>query len=186
MRKTSLFFCVAVNLLGARLMLAQPPFPPPGSRGDSSLDAFIGRMMAYDEDRDGKLSRSEISDERLLDLFDRADANHDGTVTKAELKALYTRESAFNPGDRPPREHRGGPDGGGPGMRQEGQVLQERTQRMLNLTAQQRATLADIQRDVDTRLDKLLTPAQKLQLKELQERGPFGPRPRPSGSQDYR
>ena len=56
---------------------------------------------------------------------------------------------------------------------QPGQVLPESVQRMLNLTPDQRAALVEIQRDVDMRLDRLLTPDQKAQLKRLDDRGPF-------------
>ena len=44
--------------------------------------------MAFDADRNGKLTKSEVTDARLLGLFDRADANKDGTVTKEELSWL--------------------------------------------------------------------------------------------------
>jgi EF hand len=181
MRKISSLICLAGTLSGLWLASAQPPFPPPGPpRGESSLDAFIARMMVFDENHDGKLSRSEMTDERLLELFDRADSNHDGVVTKAELKALYTRESASFGDDRP-RDHRGD-ERGGPGMRPEvGQILPEMAQRALNLTAQQKASLAELQRDVDVRLDQLLTPVQKAQLQEMIKHGPGGPMPRPNG-----
>ena len=45
-------------------------------------------MMAFDKDKDGKLTKAEVSDERLHRLFDRADADKDGFVTKQELTAL--------------------------------------------------------------------------------------------------
>ena len=45
-------------------------------------------MMAFDADKDGKLTRGEMTDARLLRMFDRADADKDGTVTKAELDRL--------------------------------------------------------------------------------------------------
>jgi EF hand len=154
---------------------AQPPFRGPGpSWGEPSVEGFVARMMVFDVNHDGKLTRSEVTDERLLGLFDRADANHDGVVTKEELKALFTKESAgYGSG---PGGWRGGPGGGGgPGMRPEpGQILPEMTQRMLNLTPQQKTSLDELQHDVDAKLDRLLTPAQKAQLKEMGQRGPGG------------
>lgn len=175
--------------MGCIAAQAQPPNmqdgPPP--RGESSADAFVARMMAFDDNHDGKLTRAEVTDERLLGLFDRADANHDGIVTKDELKALFTKESAgFGGGGGGPRGGgRGGP-GGGPGgfggrgggfgmMAQPGQILSEPMQQMLTLTPQQRSALADLQKDVDSKLDRILTPAQKTQMKELGPRGPGGP-----------
>ena len=62
-------------------------------------------MMAFDKNGDGKLTKSEVTDERLHRLFDRADADKDGSVTKAELTALEAKESG---------SFRGGPGGFGP------------------------------------------------------------------------
>ncbi len=137
--------------LFAAITFAQPHGP---KREESSPDAFVTRMMAYDANHDGKLTRNEITDDRLLELFDRADTNHDGIVTKTELRALYLAESARFENDRPP-EHRGGPGfGPGPGRgrggppppmdQPPGQVFSPFIQRMLNL--EQRATLAEISR----------------------------------------
>src|SRR5579863_7150683 len=97
-------FCLAA--VGA---LAQPPG---GSRRDDSAgsaDSFIARLFAYDANSDGKLSKTELTDKRLQPLFDRADADHDGVVSKQELQALYERESLAQAGDG-----RGGPPGGRP------------------------------------------------------------------------
>src|SRR3954469_24791844 len=85
---------------------------PEGGLGGDAVDDLLVRMMAFDQDKDGKLIKSEITDERLLRLFDRADADKDGTVTKEELIALATREAPSSRGGFP-----GGPGGpgGGPG-----------------------------------------------------------------------
>jgi hypothetical protein len=179
MRNTACLIFFAVMTITP--VAAQPRGP---SRYDSSPDAFINRMMAFDANHDGKLTRAEIADDRLLELFDRADTNHDGIVTRAELKALYIAESSRFDDNRGPGPGRGGPPphddhgdrgrGGPPPMREQpGQVLSESIQRMINLTPDQRAGLAEIQRDVDTRLDRLLTADQKAQLKRLEDRGPY-------------
>src|SRR4051794_2129629 len=76
-----------------------PPPPPPGG------DDFVARMMAFDKDKDGSISRAELTDERLTRLFDRADADKNGVVTRQELTALAARE---------PAKGRGGPGGFGP------------------------------------------------------------------------
>jgi hypothetical protein len=126
---------------------------------------FVERMMAFDANHDGKLTKDEITDDRLLRLFDRADANHDGVVTKEELTALYAKEATNGfPG-------RGGP----PPPQQPGQILPMPMQRMLSLTAKQTAALAELQHEVDAKLDVLLTAEQKAQLKEMGQRGPGGP-----------
>src|SRR5438105_1729368 len=49
----------------------------------SPVEIAVGRMMAFDKNNDGKLTRDEITDSRLLTLFDRADSNRDGIVTRA-------------------------------------------------------------------------------------------------------
>ncbi len=54
------------------------------ARNQAPADGLVARMMAFDKDGDGKLTKSEVTDERLHRLFDRADADKDGTVTKAD------------------------------------------------------------------------------------------------------
>src|SRR5437868_923153 len=94
---------VGVLVVGLSLTDAQPG--PGDKKSAETVADFVSRMMAFDKDKDGKLSKDEITDPRLHALFDRADANKDGTVTREELEALYAREG----GDA------GGKDGFGPG-----------------------------------------------------------------------
>ena len=94
--------------------LADGPAPGDGpeaaGRGRPDADDLVARMMAFDKDKDGKLTKAEVTDERLLRLFDRADADKDGIVTKEELTALAARE----PAERPRRPGGfGGPGGSG-------------------------------------------------------------------------
>ncbi len=70
-----------------------------------------------------------------------------------------------------------GPGGFGPP--QPGQILPPFLQDMLQLTADQKQQLDRLQRDVDARLGKILTDAQKQQLRQMQQRGPFGKGPPP-------
>ena len=60
----------------------------------AAADAFVARMMKFNKSKDGKLTKDEVTDKRLLPLFERADTNHDGVVTVDELKALYAKEGA--------------------------------------------------------------------------------------------
>jgi len=123
----------AMNLclpsLGAMLLTlavasAQPPSRPP--RGDrpgradgaeASVDSFVARMMTFDANQDGQISKSEMTDARLTSLFERADADSSGVVTKEELTALFAKETAAI-GSRqrggPERGPGGGPRGDGP------------------------------------------------------------------------
>jgi EF hand len=180
--------------------------PPGDDRSDPSqkaaADRFVARMMTFDKNKDGKLTREELTDPRLHRLFDRADANKDGVVTKEELVALFTQEAPrprggddFGPpgGFSPPGGRGfggqgpgspGGPGrfgGQGPGGRggapQPGQILPGFLQDRLKLSDEQKQQVADLQKEVDARLDKILTAEQKQMLKNLRQRGPggFGP-----------
>jgi Spy/CpxP family protein refolding chaperone len=66
----------------------------------------------------------------------------------------------------------GGFGGGGGG--QPGTVLSANAQEQLKLTADQKKELERIQKEVDAQLDKVLTPEQRTQLKELRDRQPGG------------
>ena len=179
------------SLAVATLAIAQRPRPgdEPGARSDDDL---VTRMMAFDSNKDGKLTKSEVTDDRLHRLFDRSDANKDGTVTKEELAALAAKEQSddrggppgFGPpgGGRPPGF---GPPGGGPGRMMMGfprlgDILPPFVQQRLRLTAKQKTELAALQKEIDTKLDKILSAEQRMELKEMRERGPggFGPRGR--------
>jgi Ca2+-binding EF-hand superfamily protein len=55
------------------------------------LSKFDQQFMAADKDGDGALSRQEAENagmRRVVENFDRIDINHDGKVTRAELRAL--------------------------------------------------------------------------------------------------
>lgn len=175
--------------------------PPRGERGQGagSVEAAVGRLMAFDADGDGKLSKIEITDSRLQALFQRADANNDGVVTKEELTAQLTKDATSSPrggagggpggpngpggrgpagpgGDGPggpPPDDRG-PGGRGPGGPQPGQILPAFLQDELNLTDAQRRDIQELQKDVDARLAKILTSEQQQQMRQLRNRGPGG------------
>jgi len=181
------FACVALLLSWAD---AQPPGGKKAAKdfGDSPI---VTKMMAYNTTKDGKLTKAQLTDQRLHRLFDLADTNKDGVVTREELTALAAKLDEEFPqgggfggpgGDKGPKGKGGfgkGKGGFGKGPSQPGQVLPPFVQEMLQLTADQKQQIDALQRDVDTRLGKILTDAQKQQLKELQERGPFGKGPPP-------
>jgi hypothetical protein len=185
---------------------AQPPGGKPADdpgkekSKDYSNSSIVTKMMAFDKNKDGKLTKDEVTDTRLHRLFDLADANKDGVVTKEELMALAAKMEAEmaqgrgrgpggpgGPGGFGPGGPGGPPGGFGPadpggpggfgGPPQPGQVMPSLLQDMLKLTADQKKQLEELQKDVDSRLAKILTDDQKKQLKEMRERGPggFGP-----------
>jgi Ca2+-binding EF-hand superfamily protein len=138
----------------------------PGGKGGkaATVEEMVARLMAYDKNGDGKLTKEELADARLHPLFERADANNDGVVTKEELTALLTKEAAALAGGA------GGPGGFGPPPI--GQLFPAFAQEQLKLTDTQKKELDAIQKDVDAKVEKLLTDDQKKAYKELKERGP--------------
>ena len=76
--------------------IAQAPAAPGSMTMDQFLARQIERIMAVDSDGDGRVSKAEMAaaargrrDPSLL--FDRMDANHDGYLDTAEIKAVLTR-----------------------------------------------------------------------------------------------
>jgi phage gpG-like protein len=99
------------------------------------------------------------------------------SVLGGGLVLLLTVSTALaQPGGSP-----GGFPGGGPRLFQPGQVVSEFFQDQLKLTAEQKTAVESLQKDVDTKLDKLFTDAQKKQWKEMKDNpgrgfgGPGGP-----------
>ena len=174
--------------LAAPTLIAAPQDPADGptrSGGAASSADLVTRMMKFDRNKDGKLSKAEITDARLVRIWTRADADKNGTVTKSELEAVDTGDggNAGGPGGGP-----GGPGGGpgGPGgpmgsPPKPGEILPQMMRSRLKLTSDQQAKLDDLQRDVDAKMAKILTDNQKAQLKQMSTRGPGGGRGGPGG-----
>ena len=186
--------CIGLCMIGGLLLAA----PSANAQRPGGPDDLVNRMMAFDADKNGSLTRAEVTDSRLIRLFDRADADKNGIVTKDELTALATKEQGDD------RRGPGGPGGfGGPGgprggpmmgRPRPGEVLPMMARRQLELTADQTAQLDALQKEVDAKLAKILTSEQRAQLKEMRDRGPGGPPggrggpggppPRPPGDRD--
>ena len=203
---------VAMLVLGTAMAFlstadAQPPGRPDGPRGEcgrgGDATSYVARLMSFDANKDGQLSKDEVTDTRLMALFERADANKDGIVTKEELTADYNKESASlsagggrrgGPGGGGPGGP-GGPGGGGPGGGGPGgpggpgfggpggpfgpppigQVMPQRVQEMLRLNEEQRKKLDALQKHVDQQLAEILTKEQKEELEQFTRGGPGGP-----------
>jgi Spy/CpxP family protein refolding chaperone len=89
--------------------------------------------------------------------------------------APETRPSSPEAAPAGPGGRRPGFAGGTP---RPGQLLPGFLQERLKLTDEQKKQVEELQKDVDTRLDKILTEDQKKELKEMRERaGRFGGRP---------
>ena len=220
MKRTCLLLAGAFSLATV-IAVAQPPGGRPkdnqgsaNGQGTANGDSMVARLMALDKNKDGKLTKDEVTDERLHAMLDRADTDRDGSVDKAELLALFAKEASTGRGGPGGGQGGGqggsgggrgqggqgggpggnaaggpgGPGGGGPGggpggaggrrpggPPQPGQIMPPFLQDELRLTDTQKQQLADLQKEVDTRLETILTADPKQQLKEMQNRGPGGP-----------
>lgn len=86
-----------------------------GDRGGApvaSADDLTDTLMAFDRDSDGRLDRTEVP-ERFQGLFERADANKDGALTRDELKQSAT--ASMTEANQGGRGGRGGEFGRGRG-----------------------------------------------------------------------
>jgi hypothetical protein len=94
--------------------LAQVPLLPniPGNLRTIAADDLVERLMAYDKNGDGKVTKDELP-ERMQGLIEQGDRNGDGALDRDEIRRLSERGPP-GPGGRP----QGGPGGpGGPGGR---------------------------------------------------------------------
>lgn len=153
------------------LLTVSPGLSQPPQTQSSNTSAFVDRMMAFDKNHDGKLTREEITDDRLVGLFDRADINHDGVVTKEELETLYSNEAVSNqnrgPGGPGGRGGDRGPGRGGFGPPpQPGQLIPGFLRDRLSLNEDQKKQIDALQKEVDAKLDAILTSDQKQQLRQ--------------------
>lgn len=64
-----------------------------GGQPAVTVESSVNRLMTYDTDGDGKLSKGEVTDSRLLPLLQRCDANNDGIITRDELMAQISKEA---------------------------------------------------------------------------------------------
>ena len=107
----------------------EPAFPGPGFAGGPGgglpgrgpgawrtiADANIDQVMAYDKNKDGKLTKDEVPEEYVT-VIQYADTDKDGAVTREELVAMAQADPADGQGPGagpPPGVGPGGP--GGPG-----------------------------------------------------------------------
>jgi EF hand len=206
---------ILLAFAGVAMLMSWAAAQPPAGKADDkdySNSSIVTKMMAFNTKKDGKLTKEQVTDPRLHRLFDLADTNKDGVVTREELLALAAKlEAEIGPaggkgcpkgkgfggfgdkGDKGPRgkgpgfdddkgpkdkggfdDDKKGPKGKGPKgpPPRPGQILPPFVQDMLNLTGDQRKQLDTLQKEVDTRLGKILTEEQRTQLKEMQDKGP--------------
>jgi hypothetical protein len=87
----------ALVLAGAAV--AQPPDPGQGPPREFvqpapvSVDDIVERIMAFDKNKDGKVTRDELP-ERMHHLIAQGDTNKDGALDRDEIKKLVTTRAA--------------------------------------------------------------------------------------------
>src|SRR5260370_3505292 len=74
--------------------LNRRPGPAPGGRRGPgrrglSVDAIVERIMSFDKNKDGKITKDELP-ERMQFLIEKGDTNKDGALDKDEIKKLST------------------------------------------------------------------------------------------------
>jgi Ca2+-binding EF-hand superfamily protein len=65
---------------------------PPPEAAIASPDDLATQLFAFDRNGDGVLTASELP-ARMQNLFTRADANHDGKLTRDEVRALAAKQT---------------------------------------------------------------------------------------------
>jgi hypothetical protein len=130
--------------------------------GFSPTPTPSGKLISGSE-----ITRLKLSDDQKKQI-DALQKEVDGKLDKimtAAQKSQFKSPNAFQVGGPPP----GGPGGGGPGgPPKPGQLVPTFLQDGLKLTAEQKTQLAELQKDIDGKLDKTLTAEQHKQFKEPQ------------------
>jgi Ca2+-binding EF-hand superfamily protein len=98
------FFVSFVVILGGATVASaqdQPPPPPPGfGGGQRMMQVQMPTFADLDKNKDKKITRDEIPDRFPPQMFDRMDANKDGSVDEEEWKALTAQFGAGGRGER--------------------------------------------------------------------------------------
>jgi hypothetical protein len=102
---------IATLLLMTAISDAQPGGKKEkGGKGASeTVDEFVAKMMGFNKAKDGKLTKQELTDTRLHELFDRADTKKQGYLTRADLEAICQKESLPSSGDFGKKKGKDGP-----------------------------------------------------------------------------
>jgi outer membrane protein assembly factor BamB/Spy/CpxP family protein refolding chaperone len=142
---------------------------------------------------DGKLAKILTDDQKkqLKELGQGGGAGRRGAGPGAAPEGQPPARREATPRGQAPGDRGAAPGGQRPGGRQRGafgaplqsgQVLSPFSQQMLNLTDDQKKQVAELQKEVDGKLAKILSEEQNKQLKEMRDAGPRGFRGGPAGA----
>jgi hypothetical protein len=99
MFKQWLLATVLAGLVLAGASLAQPPGlkegPPKGPASSVSVDDVTERIMAFDKNKDGKVTRDELPD-RMHHLIELGDTNKDGALDRDEVWKMAAKVAAIS------------------------------------------------------------------------------------------
>jgi hypothetical protein len=158
---------------------------------------IVSRLLSFDRNRDGALTRNEISDTRLIPIFERYDSNKDASLTREEIIAGAEADSpgsttaepvasqppaTFGSEGRPMISRPTGVGGGGAptpvtkannpsaafpdGLSRVGQVVPDDIKEALELSDKQKKQIDDLEKDIASRLDRILNAKQAQLLKD--------------------
>jgi len=174
-------------VLGMAPAVAAAQGPDRGAPTPGGAAALLERFKQLDANKDGKITKDEVKDERLLRMFERLAADKNGEVTLEEVRKVAAQMEALQGGGGRGGRGEGGPEGrgergpegrGGFGFPQPGQLLPGPLAEMLGLSVEQKEKLEKLQKETNEKLEGILTPEQKERLKEMRERmrgrGPGG------------
>ena len=85
--------------------------PGRGGPGGPDAGAFVERIMGFDKNGDGKVSKEELP-EPMQRMLERADANNDGAIDKTEAEKMASERPRRGGGGPPRGQDRGGRPGG--------------------------------------------------------------------------
>ena len=182
---------IPVGLAAGLCLLVSLPFVA-GLDGD-----IVSRLLGFDRNRDGALTRNEISDTRLIPIFERYDSNKDASLTREEIitgaeadspgsttaepaasqppatfgnegKPMIARPTGIGGGGAPsPVTRENNPSAAFPdGLTRVGQVVPDDIKDVLELSDKQKKQIDDLEKDIASRLDRILNAKQAQLLKD--------------------
>ncbi len=141
----------------------RPQGPPRREARGVDSDQLIDRLMAFDRNKDGKISREELP-ERMHALFEQGDSNKDGFLDRQELLALAAKSERE---DRP--RDPGPPPGRGPGGPPPGPGGLERVLEELKLDEKQQTRAEEILQAHHEKMRRLHDKARQELLAQMKE-----------------